>query len=118
MRQFVLVVDLVLSVLILTPGFTAYSACDPEPVIVNQLPRMGAGWSGAVAWYNGKIYEVADNTSHANILNPVTGALEGQINFGSWAADDTKGFTYDPFRGTFWVKVGTYAYEVAVTGGG
>jgi hypothetical protein len=92
-------------------------ACNPPPVIVNQLPRMSSGWSGAVAWYNGKIYEVADATSYANIKNPVTGALEGQIYFGSWAANDTKGFTYDRFRGTFWCKVGNYAYQVAVTGG-
>jgi hypothetical protein len=34
-------------------------ACNPPPVIVNQLPRMIPGWSGSLAWYNGKIYEVA-----------------------------------------------------------
>ncbi len=98
----------------LLPGF---SACDPEPRIVGQLPRRASGWSGSVAWYNGKIYEVADATSNALIKNPVTGATEGQINFGSWAQNDTKGFTYDRFSNTFWVKVGAYAYQVPVSGG-
>ena len=104
-------------VTVLCPVTRVFSACDPEPVIINELPRMGSGWSGSVAWYNGKIYEVADNTSYALVKDPVTGAHEDTISFGSWAADDTKGFTYDPFRGTFWCKVGQYAYEVAVTGG-
>ena len=95
----------------------ASAVCNPEPVIVNELPRMGKGWSGSVAWYNSKIYEVADATSYALVKDPVTGVHEDTIAFGSWADNDTKGFTYDPFRGTFWCKVGQYAYQVAVTGG-
>ncbi len=96
---------------------SAAGACDPEPVIVNQLPRMSGGWSGAVACYDGLIYEVSDAVNYANIYNPATGAQVGNIYFGSWCENDIKGFTYDRFRGTFWAKVGAYAYEVPVTGG-
>lgn len=96
---------------------SAVGACDPEPVIINQLPRMRAGWSGAVACYNGLIYEVSDAVNYANIYNPVNGTQVGNIYFGSWCDNDIKGFTYDRFRGTFWAKVGPYAYEVPVTGG-
>jgi hypothetical protein len=117
MKQLMAAVGLLSAALVLTPGFPAYPDCAPLPVITRVLPRLDAGWSGAVAWYNGKIYEVTGAYNHAVIRNPITGVEEGQIQFGSWAAHDINGFTYDPFRGTFWVKVHEWAYEVAVTGG-
>jgi len=91
-------------VTVLCPVTRVFSACDPEPVIINELPRMGSGWSGSVAWYNGKIYEVADNTSYALVKDPVTGAHEDTISFGSWAADDTKGFYLRPLPGNLLVQ--------------
>lgn len=117
MRHLALVVGLILAVLILTPGFTVFSACDPEPEIVGSLPRMGAGWSGAVAIVGNLLYEVTDAVNYANIYNIDTGQHMGNIYFGSWCINDIKGFTYDPFRNTFWAKVGGYAYEVPLTGG-
>ncbi len=106
MKIILVSIGTVLAILLAIPAIPGFSACDPEPAIVNQLPRRATGWSGAVAWYNGYIYEVADASSNALIKNPVTGETVGSIQFGAWAANDTKGFTYDPFRGTFWVKVG------------
>lgn len=94
-----------------------FSACNAEPIIVNTLERMEPGWSGAVACYNGLIYEVSGEGNFAFGRNPVTGLVEDTVIFGSWAANSINGFTYDPFRGTFWLKVRLYAYEVPVTGG-
>ena len=116
-RQIVLFVGLIGALLVVLPISVAFPAGGSGPVIVQEIPRRATGWSGAVAWYNGYIYEVADASSNALVKDPVTGETVGSIRFASWADDDTKGFTYDPFRGTFWVKVGDYAYEVAVTGG-
>ena len=92
-------------------------ACDPEPTIVRELPRIGSGWSGAVAWYNGLLYEVTGNVDYALGRNPETGIAEDRIVFGDWTGNNINGFTYDPFRGTFWLKIGNYAYEAPVTGG-
>lgn len=106
----------------LVPG-QAMSDCDPEPVIVNQFPRMDSGWSGSVAWYNGNIYEVTDTSTVALIMNPVSGDPVGSIPLGSWVINPkdgkpgAKGITYDPFRGTFWVNVYRTAFEIQVTGG-
>jgi hypothetical protein len=117
MKKLGLVFGVLLMVLALTPGYPVYgqSQCDVD--IKNEIPRYPGGWSGGVAWYNGKIYEVTGSANQAIIKNPVTGVTEGTIPFGSWASEDINDITYDPFRNTFWVKVHEYAYEVAVTGG-
>lgn len=99
-----------------------WAACNPVPEIINELPRLDKGWSGSVAWYNNKIYEITGGVSYAAITNPATGATEGYIQFGNWIYKEPedpggKGLTYDPFRGTFWCNVGITAYEVRVTGG-
>ena len=95
-----------------------FSACNPEPEIINQLPRWSRGYAGSCAWYDGNIYQVTDAHTGALITDPATGATVGEITFtGLIVQNDTKGITYDRFRGTFWVKEGNFAHQVPVTGG-
>jgi len=106
------------AVIALSPVTRVFSACNPEPEIINQLPRWGGGYAGSCAWYNGNIYQVTDSHTGALITDPATGATVGEITFtGLVVQRDTKGITYDRFRGTFWVKEGNFAHQVPVTGG-
>jgi hypothetical protein len=111
------VIVVLFAVMALCPITRVFSACDPEPVLIKEIPRLNAGWSGAVACYNGLVYITTGGVNYAEGRNPETGILEDTVIFGSWTGNNINGLTYDPFRGTFWLKVGDYAYEVPVTGG-
>ncbi|HPQ66549.1 MAG TPA: hypothetical protein PLI51_07490, partial [bacterium] len=101
----------------LVPALPA-AECVPAPEITRQLPRAASGWSGSVCWLDGVIYEVTDAYNYAIVRDAVTGAQTGIKNFD--VPSDIQGISYDPWNGTWWLKLqgAKEAWEYSQSGAG
>lgn len=100
----------------LAPGSAPGQECVPAPVITGQIPRYATGWSGGVAWREGRIYEVTDKLAGILVKDASGGQTLGNISL-PWG--DIKDIAYDRWRDCFWVKPGEgiqRVYRVSLSG--